>query len=399
MTATPVRPCEDLPLMQFNFETKPEGDVAAYLPVRWCVDPTRLLQQIKDRGYKKPHLLICIQHRQVVQTYGDHTTLRVTDTNYFVAPLEQELQYVSFRKPGNNRVLAVIVDADNSDTAAALYKLRRATSAPVEYDSLFHETGAANDSAFRKLYISSRIETHVSQDVEVDAEMFAPEPAAWRKSMVRAFFRGRESDQCHFRKRFLTVIGLLALLWIPVKVIQLLLALVSTVFLGMPDVDYREVFRPLSLAPNAPVKRAEVRDSVYLRYFPLWVLNPTVLLVPASVVWFFADGKWGYWSTVLTVDLWIVGVALVLGIIAGLTLLTVNIVRKRRGSASYQEQRRQRKLEADRRRQAALEASVQAMSCTIGDKTASVDALPAEKQTVRLKFYRLKGAVCRPFAG
>lgn len=398
------------PLVQFNFEVDPDGDVAAYLPVRWCVDPERLLAEITRRGFKKPRLLICIQHARQLPMFDDHMRTQLQDTAYYIMPLKQELAYIAFQRPGTNRVLAVIVDVADRDQAESLYQLQRRGS-PTDHDSLFHEDGTPKLGAFSRQGIGF-IATGASQEVEVDPEMFASEPAAWRKRVVATFFESRPHDQCHFRKRFWFISMPLLLILVPITtVLKTITAFVAGIILGLYGVNYKCIVQPLELNPKQTVRRAG--DSRWLRKKPVmseygysrsggpqlpvfWVINPVVMVLPAFVYFMFTDGGW--WRTLIFFDLKIIASAIIFAvlvvIIAGLWMFITKVT----GSESYQQRREARRLNNEHQRQQELEAMLKGMSCTIGARAASVDALPAEKRTIPLRFAKLKGEVCKPFA-
>ncbi|MDB5184281.1 MAG: hypothetical protein JWN38_89 [Candidatus Saccharibacteria bacterium] len=420
LVQTPERPS---PLVELKFEIDPDGHAAAYLPTRWCVNAVGLLPRLREREFKKPHLLICVRHVQQLDRYGE-TFTDFTNTAFYVVPLEQELQYVTFNRSGTNQVLAAIVDVTNGKIARALHHWERnPDKAPRD---LFSHEGrltmnyAYDRSSRQDMYL---METGTLETVSVDAAMFAKPRAAWRTKLVSTFFRSKPRDECHFRKReWFVVWPALVVLSVPVFVLKAIVALVAA-FLGFYFVDYKSVFQPLKLFPTEPIENVEANryrhkkpesantwsGEFQNRFIGWMVINPPVLLVPAAITFGIFNipehhgtkpGKvnaMGWWQTLLTVDAWILGIVLAATVV--MLVLSGCIVAYDRltGSPSRAAQREAREREAELREQEKLFQQLQDMSCSTASSNVAVAALPKEKQTPKLRFAQTKGKVCKPF--
>ena len=138
------------PRLELHGAVDPRGHADAVIPVRWCVGP-ELVKTLQERGAYKPYLLLIVRpfswigkgERRRKQYHGE--SLRK------LVPLTNELAYVSFSRPGNNEVRAVVVY--NEDGGGALLELGPVFTAgdPFDYKtSIFDYDGDFERSHFER---------------------------------------------------------------------------------------------------------------------------------------------------------------------------------------------------------------------------------------------------------
>jgi hypothetical protein len=410
-TATPPRPETRLEL---HIQQTAEGSVAATAPVRWCVTPD-LIEDLRRRNFVKPQLVMAVRALRQ-DTYLDRTTTVATQTSVQVVPIDQELTYVSFRRPGSNEIRVVIVDADTDESVERLRKLRRGSR-----EDVFDDDGSLS----REFRVDHHkyIEIGLGLNVEVPIEMFAPPPPPWRKKLVKRFFPNQEVDQCHFRKR--TILSVLASIYLLTlgQLLKLLFVLVG-LFGGFREIVWSNFLHPWKKAPSEILE-----DRVTMIWFqnrhgrtrlsPLWLINPIVLSIMPLVVFALMQLEAhnrnlarpkgqsfmvhqlsypGWWQTVGMVDLAIL--ALTVGITALVLLVYVlaELIGRYTGSETRRQRIRRQREAQEQSNQSRILTSLEAMTCTNASVNASLEALPANKRTVHLRASNFKTRVCKPFA-
>lgn len=437
MSAIAERPARDEPLLELKFNIDPRGQVDSRTPVRWCVGRP-MLKAIEEKGIKDPYVVLVVRSRENDNEYGIERSYW-RDTTVYVTRLTAELQFINFQRPGRNDVRAVVIDM-NRDGLEWVHFMRGHVKS--NNDSVFNDDGTlGNTRVYRKKnsYQLTFIDTKARQRVIVDAGVFAPEPAAWRQNLVAAYDLGKGADQCGFRKRFwfgalpLTLVGVPVWAYIP-KIVMLALFM----FFGrMPNKGFwKTAANPLnlwswvnSLDGFTPSKWWHGKQAMVL-----WGLNPPVLLILPSVVWlimhlplhhYHVKGHSHHsawypmsWPTVTAyVDaalaILVIGAAVVILFAGILIAVAEKLVEKYPRLAKaitntgvwlldwwagMQRNVRETKQEKERQRKLRLEAELAAMSCRNTGIAVSLDALPREKQTLRLRAAEFKTRVCKPFA-
>lgn len=411
-------------LLQLKFQQKPGGHVDATIPIRWCVSPA-LIDELKDKGFMDPQLLLVVQHPKQELLSNDYTHDSWHDTSRYLVPIENEMRFVTFKRPGINRVVAVIVDVSRADSKKDFHKRLFA------HGTWGYRHGVTDgwSGEFYSNIEGAPVLNDVSSTLEVDVpkEMFAPEPPAWLRTIVTRFFDNKSFDQCHFRRR--SIISLVTLpFFIVAGTIFKLLSLVAALVAGVRDPAVKHLFHPFSGAwlgiwedSNGTSFWFHKRKKEYdyhLRYhdFPRIVMNPFVVFVPPAIVFWIGQANyhsgtgesevkkqildWGWWKTFSIV----VGteLALVLGIM--LVMFAISVISglgnsPQAKSRQLEKRRLQKEREARRNatRQDIVLRELESMICTANGDV-SIEALRKDKQTVALRFAQVKSRVCRPFA-
>lgn len=408
------------PLIDLHTVVDPRGQVAATIPVAWC-NEDHLLEKVKQAGFTNPHLYLVVRHKKTTKEYNlTDTSWDVTETH--VVPLTSQLRYVNFASPGANEVRALVIDIPNKDTAKRVKKLYTAYR-PLESDG----TPARDDGYYNHWRGIPVLEGSMASipDITVDADMFAPEPAEWRKKIVRILFHRREQDQCHFRRRFLFSLALLPVIAVIFTLAKVAFTLFGLIY-GVRGFDWRfwqpryTFTDPFNLFPDGRIKSYWFHHSDGSFRNPIaWLASPPVLVFAPLIVWAIfhiqthhGDSKrtfpivdWGWWKTVAIVDgsaLSVVALALIIvGLGAVITVLSERLHLGSPFAAANDYWHEQWEDFQDRRSAARTEriyADLETMQCGEDPPPLSLSDLPAEKKTVELRFQALKTRVCKPFA-
>lgn len=376
-------------LLDLHMPIDPEGSVAAVAPLAWCVTKN-LLGEVEQRGFVNPKLLVVVrnhlQQRFAGDDYGVYNYSRA-----FAVPLDQAMQYVSFTQPGENELLCFVVDVASDEQARGLKRLIKAIERDADVGITQPMNADGSIDSWVSTYLGLKVMTLKPEvlTVHVPQDMFAKEPAAWRKKTVKVFFKNKTIDQCHFRKRFwFAALPLGVVLSIIGFMIKIVLAVGATL-LGFFGLQWSVFKRPLAWS----------LDLLQTSYFaPLYDS-------PSST-----SERFGVWSVVnIYVAACLFGLyhlvrsdnflAIFLGTAVGLlvtgVLFGAGVVRhhpkivawrRKRAEAAYAKERDKR-----------LD-NLEAMLCTDNLPANSLSDLPREKRIVSLRFADLKTKVCRPFA-
>lgn len=426
-TAEPVRQ----PLLDLHVPQDPEGAVTATTPIAWCMKPgSQLEQKLVTADFIKPHLLLIVRHKYTDTLDREYGTTQWEDVQAALVPLTQGLYYHSFIRPGENQILAFVVDVPDGDALKQLRHHMERVQASYgatyfgddgKYVKRWNEYAYSRDPAFFDTKFLDTVPDVLH--VVVPAQMFAPEPAAWRKRTVaRVFGSSTARDQCHFRKKFWFVaLPLTPFIFVWLTLLKLFYFLVCVPGLAPRRLAWKKFLDPWA-GPGSVINASPDANSwffqkpaergVYSSSRVGWqsLLSPYVLLGPSTLTYLLCHipvhytgtkqtHPWiktpAYWKYVLTFDLALIGaVALVAGVAFVLGLATDWFDRVDIFGRNDEAKRRER---AERERQKLL-AELEAMACGDAPPPLSLRDLPADKRTVYLRYANLKTKVCKPFA-
>lgn len=417
------------PSLELHIDQSPGGEVAATVPVRWCVTPA-LIDELKSRGFVKPKMLLVVQSPSNSSFAGERTNT-IVETKVQALPLEQELTYVSFSRPGKNTLRTVIVDVPDGEHLTELRHFANRTYRVfgTEYDTKDTSTSPELRSTFERT-----LPQQGSIDVVVPVEMFAPPPSGRRLKLVQRFFPANAVDQCHFRRRTIWSVVSAFLLLTVGQVFKYGSTLIG-LMLGMRDPNFESlkhpwsatIDEPLGTLRKGPVWYSDDSGNWDPGRWPLWFLNPlTLTVIPVAVFTFMqmrahsdhGNKKLthaallaqrltypGFWTTVGLVDLAIVGLTVaILAVVAvafGLGSGVGWTFDKITGTSKWKDRKRFHADRRERRRvkkDAKFWKKIEDMTCGHASADTSLSALPADKRTVHLYYLDLKRQVCRPFA-
>ena len=260
-------------LLELHVVASPEGEASSTTVVGWKLTD-ELFAQMEEKRFEDPHLLL------VVASLDDDycTATKVYSIRLGTAKVPK--QHVQFSRAGTNLVIATIVDVRNAEQRSNIRHLTHSSG-----NLYLNPKGQIHwDNYLQGL---PNLKLQATQKVYVDSSNFAPPPPRWLKNIVRVFFRGKEDDQCHFRKRaIVSILGMipLQLYGIFARPLTLLFALVC----GLRGMTLRSFFalRPHDFARN-------LDDSFWFKdnkgddrpmSSPLVWLNPVTISIIVIVV-------------------------------------------------------------------------------------------------------------------
>jgi hypothetical protein len=364
-----------------------------------------LVQQLRGQRWRNPHFLVVVSSRRTYG-YGDKDLYHEYEqTSATFVPFERLCTYVTFVRPGENRISVIVVDIDGRPANESAHRI---STGKV---TVLREDGTLDDDILPR-----SIELQEHRDVVVPADVFAPPPAPWMRFLVGQYFHGKGNDQCGFRRRLIASLVLAFFHQLAGLVVRP--ALLMWVVLGLyRDISYRNLLRfQLTTIKRLAGSSWWTTDSEgfdrggagrYLRFAsPLALVGYAALLfgVPAIVFGIIQVGEhhgnsdrrypllpWGWWETVLKVDAALVWLIVLIGAGKLLSLLLSWLL----GRLDRQCHKRWPSMD-DRLwdgRVARLAAA------RLGEnEELSWDTIPDESKTLTLRFAHLKTQVCRPFA-
>ncbi len=416
--------------IKLAIEQDPEGQAHSSVPVSWCFSPD-LVERLKERGVESPHVLI------VVTNEG-------AEVSRDVVPLTSLMTYIQFRRPGKNRIHATVVWSSEENPKKILRKkddnggyrcevveqrdsmldqyrdtagwadLRQIAKDLGKDEEELREESRARQEPFITYNFTSmqRLPEEGVLDVEVPKEMFAKEPPEILQRFVGILWERKPHDQCHFRRRLLLSFPLVPLFLVffsalmVVAEIVSLLAVATLLVAGKRGINYEPVRRPHKYPPWDVWESVGRHTSVWYTkkddsstFFLLWFINPATLSVLGITAGALAQLK-----VLDEVTAFIVGqigpIALAFIAFVMLSLVLRWLILKFFGARI--EQRKERwKKERAAAKEAAEQAylrSLELLACSDRPRPTSLQELPKEHRTVRLRYLDLKSRVCKPFA-
>lgn len=414
-------------LFQLKVNIDPGGSSEATIPVGWC--PTdELTAMLVEQEIVNPQVMILVQPYNELDYGGTTATDRRYEqpTKCYVVPLAAGMQYISFSKPGNNRISAYL--AYNLSGKGAWHV--DAAIGAAGYDQLLAYDDTVRPGTDGELQIGTSsysavvmTEIHDHFDVLVPQEMFAKPPPRWLKDYLGKFFRSRDFDECHTKRRMLFFGWWFMPIWLVVGYLLRTVTLAVGAWLGLRDMHIRSFRHPLTYSTVDTVDTAQrpiwfVDKRGDALSVGRWPLNPISPVVLAFVLWVVGSIPihhpkrplthwlaWG-WMKCLAIA---VGVhlvplavaALVLGVMAVMAALSGTPLKRSLDNRKLKRQeakRLEQEVEHEARLQN-LQRQLEMMSCDKTSPKVAVESLPKEKQVLKLKVQRYKTKHCRPYAG
>lgn len=424
-------------MLELYGNINPNGHSDAVIAVRWCGSPA-LIEKLRVDEVTKPYVLLVVRPFEWIGEGKRRYKKYNGESLRQLVPLTRELAYVSLSRPGLNEVMATVVY--NKKGYGPLMELNPLflRGGPFNYNVRIFKDGTDGtvelhedlwsrvERKTRGDNLTAEIITTASDsiDVEVPKELFAKEYPQWVKDFVGKFFSGKAFDQCHMRKRFLWSM-VFAVPYFIFAYIARLVQLVVGGWLGLRDMQVRSFWHPIKYGFTDVTTDWDnsiwfYRDDGRHRPFVVMCLNPITPVVFGLILWGIGtirmtrDGEivgfigWDWWQYFALVAILQVGLACVvlvlLGILAILSMLvgmSLSVTLKKQASKRMDTRRKQRKQREKEHREAelkALERELSVMACQPTSEMVSLDALPKNKRTLRLRFQDTKRKVCRPIA-
>jgi hypothetical protein len=425
----------------------PDGQVDSVVPVRWCIS-RETAEMIQQLGIDDPQLVIIVENDD-------------KEMDRYIVPVERLMQYVQFRRPGNNVLHATVMwrrgvksvkkwlegnyqpgygrdgllrvsqprvaelsaridtvekqmwaEEENGDEelAAALQK---------EIGRLAEEVHTLRQSEPRQCTIKAelegvrRLDFEAQLSVDVPVQMFAKQPPrlwTWLGNRY-SIWDHAPRDQCDLRRRALFTLGTLWLVLltrlIAVVVMETInLAVVGVLLLfGMRNLNFEALRHPFEEMPKTIYRWQKPSIWWFKHGKDRWGGKSYVLRHP---VWFVINppvilgcvvtGLIIYWSVGTLLPL-ILAVAVPFAI--GFMIVLIGYLAKgpiTRWSKRMREALEQQQEEQRKRAREALNRQLEQLACSSDNQPASISALPRRRRTVVLRYQQAKAKVCRPFA-
>lgn len=361
------------------------------VPITWCLDPLWLENNKEKLNDYFVH--IC--------TFSKSFDGKVTEWRMVPARLTEKMGYVTFLRPGENRIAALVVpqyilgywlDYSGGEYLEGVIRYPFGGDFPDrDIFCCFYDYFLELDGAF-----------HAYLDVDVPSGVFASRPWKWEEKWVNLFWGPRVVDQCSFRRRRIfayTIQPALFLLLYSIKLILAIIFLLAGFISKNPMIE--GLIHPLIDRGNPfyGAGSAEKEDSIFWRKsFPeLWnwanVTSPVFIFIscllwafayPPEVGMFFVLGFLGFWALVYILSFVLGVVTFVLGVVIGfapsISRLFGNLFLRKGKSEDY------------------VESDLELLSCDNPVEFRRIKDLPKEKRTLKLRFRGVKGRVCRPFS-
>ena len=353
------------------------------ISVGWCVD-AETLKTLSDHKIKNPYVVI------VVAPEGDN--YYYTKEYRKVVPLKDLLTYVEFRCAGKNKIWAFIPLREGK-AAKSKYLARSGNGFS---DEILDNDGSGWSYNFgyhdaNRNFICHPTLSSEPISVEVPVNCFAPEPSDLEKSWVNWLFPTKCLDQCEFRRRRLFAYTVQPFIMLFNMMVRTLLTLVA-LLVGMRGFNVQWMLHPLR-DPFSDVIELFSGGTVFVSNnseVSVWKRYVLVPLMPPILA---ALGGLGYLFHRL--HLWKVP------FIAACVLLTLGLVVVL-GLYAWGKFTNYMDRRAEEAANAPLwyleEEEMNMLVCNGEPRPLTVDALPAKKRTIRLRFQDLKSRVCRPFS-
>lgn len=345
------------------------------IPVRWCLTRKEIFK-LGQKGILRPHVLIV-----VVSPEGKEQR--------WLAPLEQLIQYVVFRKLGNNRIFGVIVWNWGDDVAEL--KTRYLGITKRSWDtSLIDE---------KRRFVKRELCDWVDQlDIVVPEGVFAKEPLKWFSWWVNWLHKSPSHDQCEFRKR-----AFISLPKIPIGLMYCFFVLLCfTLFLAIRYIG--SVVLLLLGRRHIMWKNLHDQDSSWTRQYTdndwvffsgwRWPITPFFVIIYTALVLLLNQ----FGSVVNSFGELFRIIALYIFCAYGVTALVIGTQALILAIPNIAEQHK-KKTKKYRKKVSPTYISDPAIWCNqISPLPVGLDSLPPRHRTIYLRFYDLKSRICKPFA-
>ena len=372
----------------------------ATTPVRWCNTP-ELLQEVAAYNGRAHVLLIVVAPQE-------------WESERYLVPLTQMMQYVAFRRPGKNRIFATVV----YDAMEIGYRKLRNHYLTRDESGNFHLNVLKYDKSgfFRESYQNNAAEV----EVDVPDGLFDKERPAWLVRWVNLWW-GKHRDSCDFRRRMIPTIMVQPIVLLIAFFFLVSVRTVISLFLflcGMRGINFAPIIHPWR--DGTAEVYDDLRGSIFYRRWrgrhgeprKTGVFLPTTPIVWVTLFGLLLGGSWLFPNNVLVhnvqesaiaaalvvllvqvvfVAVWVVvnSFLLVVAAIMGTCELGLGILSKLR---RFFPERPEVKPESSQERRRRF---LQPLLCDAVGRP-DLQSLPPSHRTFRLRMQKVKARVCRP---
>jgi hypothetical protein len=363
--------------------TEFKADVGS-IPITWCVDRDWL----KNHTDSEQYVLLSVAPPEKSGAKAEWRGW---------AKLSDMMAYVTFYRPGKNRILARVTPTKKG-VADWMERNRDGggwQGRAMEFPESYYDEEAIKNCKYlltKHWMYEDRLWNYI--DIDMPNGCFAKEPSDREKNWVNFFFKNKAVDQCEFRRRRMLAYTVQPLVF---SVIFLFFALAISVFQIFNLMIGKWIIWEDMSAFNIDrkVDFLTIKKLGDLK----WLLIPMPWLTTAAcILWKFTHlSRW-----MLIPISFIILIPLAYFAITLLVLGIESLVKWRERTSPKAQAARKAKLEKERQRQLALyKAELEALDlllCSSGKRVTKIKDLPRNKRTIKLRFQDLKSRVCRPFA-
>ena len=335
-------------------ETKVTG---GSIPVTWCIDRDWLLKHNNSEHY----VLLC--------SAPPNKSGEIAEWRGY-AKLSDLMAYVTFYRPGENRILACVVD-DKDYVQRWMERDRGRTGWMTEAMNFGYW-----DSSTQFLLDDrwTTINNHI--DLELPKECFAKEPSVLEKKWVNFFFRNKAVDQCEFRRRRIlayTVQPIAFFIWSVLYALFILIGQLAYFLCG--------IWITFDQLGTTDVYIAKKTDFLKIKSWGIfdWILIPIPSLLIVSLI-----------LSHINLLFLLLPIGGLIGIVCSFLLF---LYLERLDSNFVGGKQVKRKLPKPY-----YQEDLDILQCASNKKITSIKDLPKGKRTIKLRFQDLKSRVCKPFA-
>lgn len=374
------------------------------IPARWCLSQEEL-ELLKEEGAPNIHILLVVLYENGKE-------------ERFLIPWKQVMTYVEFKWPGKSILLAQVVRTED-EHLLNMQKFYLEKSHRYEYDYDIFEYG--EKGKFRDLeYNDYGRMPETRCEVEVSKEFFAKQPPEWLRRWANLWFDYSAIDQCQLRRRMilaLTAQPICVFLWLIGRSICAF-GWIAFLFLGgLRRIKFSVLAHPWKSALgdiHHDCRRYLSGSYSWDSWFRFdgkeekrpwyWLLIHPFLLLPIITIMEIVRRTIGF-SDFLKDSASPIVAILVFVAIVFFGVWCKDEWDKRSNRKYHEKMRRKRdreaaqvnQLELLRQKEFDLVSSV--VACSATPREVSLETLPPQMRTFRLRYLDLKARLCRPFAG
>lgn len=365
--------------------TETKANVGA-IPITWCVDRDWLFKNSNSDQY----VLLC----SAPPESGGH----VAEWRGW-AKLSDMMAYVTFYRPGKNRILARVTPTrdgvnewmERSRDGSSW--MGRAMEFPEGYYSDLEKKNCkyllTRGLLTRGWIGHNRLWNYI--DIDMPPGCFAKEPSNIEKIWVNFFFKNKAVDQCEFRRRRMLAYTVQPLIFLVVALFwAVVISCVQILNLMIGKWTVWEDFKAFSIDKRVDFLKVE-------KFGPLdWMFVPVPGITTAACVLWRITHLWK-WMLIIPALLLVIPIVigfLCLGIALFDWIYRSIVKRSPRIRAAHAKAREVERLAIQK---AELEA-LDLLLCNSGKRIYKLGDLPKNKRTIKLRFQNIKSAVCKPFA-
>lgn len=363
--------------------TETKADVGS-IPITWCVDREWLFKNSNSEQY-------VLLSSAPPEKGGEKAEWRGW------AKLSDMMAYVTFYRPGKNRILARVTPT-RKGVEDWMERSRDGGSwqgRAMEFPEGWYDEKQKQDCKYlltKNWMEKDRLWNYI--DIDMPTGCFAKEPSDREKNWVNFWFKNKAVDQCEFRRRRMLAYTVQPIV---ISLVFLFYALViSCVQLFNLMIGYWTVWEEVSAFKiDRRVSFLTIEKFGNLR----WILLPVPWLLTASCI-LCKITHLKRWMLIPPAFLLAIPIfyLLILLVMLGCEALGKWITKRSPRIRAAREWKKER----ERLRQLALyKAELEALDlllCSSGKRIYRLKDLPKNKRTIKLRFQGVKSLVCKPFA-